>query len=164
MATIESVQTANWQISNDLYGNVVEGADSISQSIINVIATRRGSDPFRPTFGSNVWEYIDQPINVAAPGIIRAIREAVDLWVDGAVIVGITHEYQDSFGNTDGIPSGIRFDIAWSPTFVGDASGLAMLTPSISGSPAADARIIRILATEQGPGLLTEGGQFIALT
>lgn len=162
--TIDQIQTANWQVSASTFGAVVEGADDINQSIALVLATRKGSDPFRPTFGSDIWQYVDQPITTAGPAIARAIREAVTLWVPRATIQEVSFTYQDSYGDPNGLPSGLRFDITWLPQFTGDANELSLLVSTQGlGVTTGGGSIIRILATESGDGILTETGQFIAL-
>lgn len=163
MSSIQDIQTANWQLSATQFGQVVEGADSFNQSIINAITTRPGSDPFRPTFGSDIWQYIDKPINVAGAGIVRAIRNAVALWVPSIEIVSLTTTYQDSFGDPDGLPSGLRFDLAWKPSGAFGAGELALLLTTQSAGGASVSSLIRILATESGAGITSEAGQYITL-
>ena len=163
MPTIDQIQTANWQVSAAQFGQVVEGADSINQSILNVLTTRPGSDPFRPAFGSDIWEHIDKPINVAGAGITRAIRNAVALWVPEVVITSLRFAYQDSLGDPNGLPSGLRFDLTWRPAGNLSAGELSLLLTTQSAGGVPISSIIRILATESGAGITSETGQFITL-
>lgn len=163
MPTLQEIQTANWQISATQFAQVVEGADSINQSIINVITTRPGSDPFRPTFGSDIWQYIDKPINVAGAGIARAIRNAVALWVPSITITSLRTSYQDSFGDPNGLPSGLRFDLTWALAGNLSAGELALLLTTQSSGGVPVSAVIRILATESGAGITSETGQYITL-
>ena len=67
------------QIYNGI-GEVAEGFEDINQCIAIIILTRKGSIPHRPTFGSDVNKYVDYPINIASPHIIREVTDAITLW------------------------------------------------------------------------------------
>ena len=54
--------TRNWQVSMDDPAAIVEGVDDIVQSINIILTTIPGSDPLRPEFGSNVYQYLDKPL------------------------------------------------------------------------------------------------------
>jgi phage baseplate assembly protein W len=54
---------------------------SIIQNINIILTTPKGSDPHRPLFGSNLWQFIDQPLTVITRGRIKAeIIEAIETW------------------------------------------------------------------------------------
>lgn len=93
--TIALVRRVDSQASLEGYGQVKQGAQSISQSILIAISNRKGSDPFRPTFGSDIWEHIDRPINEAAPLISSAIRKSVDAWVPEIDLSDIEYKLDD---------------------------------------------------------------------
>lgn len=40
-----------------------KGFDHLHQSILAIILTPRGTRVMRPWFGSNLWKYIDKPVN-----------------------------------------------------------------------------------------------------
>lgn len=52
----------NWQVSMEDPAKIVEGVDDIVQSINIILTTISGSDPLRPEFGSNVYQYLDKPL------------------------------------------------------------------------------------------------------
>ena len=52
----------NWQVSMEDPAKIVEGVDDIVQSINIILTTIPGSDPLRPEFGSNVYQYLDKPL------------------------------------------------------------------------------------------------------
>lgn len=56
--------TRNWQVSMDDPAAIVEGVDDIVQSINIILTTIPGSDPLRPEFGSNVYQYLDKPLPI----------------------------------------------------------------------------------------------------
>jgi phage baseplate assembly protein W len=88
--TLDDIQSADWslmldsssstQTSGSGIGNVVQGVADINQCIAIILATPPGSDPFRPTFACDLWRWIDAPITVARPNIVREIVEAITKW------------------------------------------------------------------------------------
>ncbi|AJC66496.1 MULTISPECIES: GPW/gp25 family protein [Dickeya] len=69
-----------WQPKLKNPGTIVEGADDIAQAISIILRTPRGSDPHRPEFGSNLYLYIDYPIDRAIPHVVRESVEAITRW------------------------------------------------------------------------------------
>jgi phage baseplate assembly protein W len=61
-------------------GNVVQGITDINQCIGIIMSTPKGSDPLRPRFACDLWRWIDKPLTVARPGIVREMVEAVTIW------------------------------------------------------------------------------------
>lgn len=70
----------NWQVSLSNSAAIVEGTDDIAQCIYTILATIPGTDPLRPTFGSNICLYIDRPMNEVAPRIIYEAVKAIGKW------------------------------------------------------------------------------------
>lgn len=89
MEAITIPQSQYWQLSISGPGETVTGLKDIAQSILNVLTTIKGSDPLRPTFGSDIWEYVDLPQPEAIPLTIKAMFEAVQLWEPRATITRI---------------------------------------------------------------------------
>jgi uncharacterized protein len=95
-ATFADVISADWSLELDTpdepgsgLGNVVQGLDDVNQCIQIILTTPRGSDPLRPTFGANVWRYIDAPINAAIPAVVREVTEAVTRWEPRVRVISI---------------------------------------------------------------------------
>lgn len=151
---INEIESANWQISTQGLGHVVEGAQDVSQSIALVILTEKMSDPFRPTFGSDLFDYIDQPIQIAGPGMRRAIIDAVTLWEKRVKLLKVSYVYQNQEGGEDGVLCGLKFGIQWGSPNSQIQGELELLVSQPStegpGSPT-----ILILATESGAPILT---------
>lgn len=59
---------------------IVEGGDDIAQCVDAILNTIPGSDPLRPDFGSNVYQYVDRPINEVQPMLIYAIVTSISRW------------------------------------------------------------------------------------
>ena len=71
MTRLEDITYVDWQPMLNQIGEAAEGIDDINQCLANIIKTRKGSVPHRPTFGSDVYLYVDYPISEAIPNIIR---------------------------------------------------------------------------------------------
>lgn len=67
-------------------GERAENAADISQCIRIILGTPYGSDALRPTFGSDLWRYIDYPSNEAAPYLIRESYDAIKRWEPRCVL------------------------------------------------------------------------------
>jgi phage baseplate assembly protein W len=86
--TFSDVQSADWSLALDqvgapsgsAIGQVVQSLADISQCIRIILTTPQGSDPLRPTFASNLWRYIDWPIDRAIAHIVREVFEAITIW------------------------------------------------------------------------------------
>lgn len=72
--------TRNWQVSIDDPAAIVEGIDDIMQCVYIVLTTIPGSDPLRPEFGSNIYQYLDKPLEVVKAKIIYAATTAIERW------------------------------------------------------------------------------------
>ena len=80
MTNLNEITYVDWQLKMNTIGDVAEGVDDINQCIAIILLTRKGSDPQRPTFGSEIYKYIDYPVNEAIPSIIRETTDAITLW------------------------------------------------------------------------------------
>lgn len=78
--TINDIESIDWQPELGKIGSVVENIEDINQCIRIILMTPKGSDPHRPEFGSDIWKYIDYPVNEAIPNIIREAIDAINTW------------------------------------------------------------------------------------
>jgi len=78
------------QASGSGIGSVVQGIDDVRQCIAIILNTPKGSDPLRPTFGADLWQYIDFPVNAAIPAIVREITDAITLWEPRVKLLAIS--------------------------------------------------------------------------
>lgn len=67
-------------LRSDRVGEVVNDIDDVNQCVGVILLTPKGSDPLRPTFGSNAHLYLDAPFPVAKPQIVREVFEALSAW------------------------------------------------------------------------------------
>lgn len=93
---LDEIKSVDWQFKLNDIGNAAEGIDDIDQCIKIILMTRKNSNPHRPEFGSNIWQYIDYPINEAVPNIIREAFDAIALWEKRVQINAITAEINKS--------------------------------------------------------------------
>lgn len=96
MTTLNDITYIDWQYKLNTIGGVAEGVEDINQCIAIILLTRKGSDPLRPTFGSEVYKYIDYPINIAKPNIIRETIDALSLWEKRIKIKSVSCEIKET--------------------------------------------------------------------
>ena len=80
MTNLNEITYIDWQYKLNNIGSVAEGVDDINQCIAIILTTRKGSVPLRPTFGSEIYKYVDYPVNEAIPNITRETIDALALW------------------------------------------------------------------------------------
>jgi len=98
--TLGDITSGDWSLMLDStaaqlglptgYGQVVQGVNDINQCINIILNTPKGSDPFRPTFACDLWQYIDMPINLARPHIAREVFEALSTWEPRIELLSVT--------------------------------------------------------------------------
>lgn len=96
MATLQDVRSQNWQLSTSQTGEIVQGLADIMQCVDVILSTQKGSDPFRPNFGVDVFSFIDEPINAAVPILVREITEQIELWEQRIRLTELRHEVRES--------------------------------------------------------------------
>ena len=58
-----------------------DGADKVRQSILLILATRRGERVMRPDFGAGLEDFLHEPINTTTTALVRhRIETALVLW------------------------------------------------------------------------------------
>jgi len=80
MTNLNEINYVDWQCKLNGIGGVAEGIEDINQCIAIILQTQKGSDPHRPTFGSDIMKYVDYPVNTAKANIIRETIDAINLW------------------------------------------------------------------------------------
>lgn len=96
MTTISEIRSVEWQPKLGEIGAVVEGIEDVNQCIRIILMTPKGSDPHRPEFGSDVWKYIDAPVKIAIPNIIRETIDAIRKWETRIDVKTVKAEIQES--------------------------------------------------------------------
>src|SRR5580704_16426948 len=85
--TLTDITSADWSLMLDSpgqagsgIGNVVAGVGDVNQCIAIILTTPKGTDVLRPTFGTDLWKYIDAPISQAGPAIVREVTQSITQW------------------------------------------------------------------------------------
>ena len=88
--TLADITSADWSLEVGAIGAVVQGLNDVEQCIGIILTTPRGSDPLRPTFGSNLRQFIDHPVSVAVPSIVREVSAAITMWEPRVTLQSVT--------------------------------------------------------------------------
>ena len=96
MTNLNEITYVDWQLKLNSIGGIAEGVDDINQCIAIILLTRKGTVPHRPTFGSDIYKYIDYPVNEAIPNIVREATDAITLWETRITINSIKVEIEQS--------------------------------------------------------------------
>lgn len=97
---MKPTDTRNWQLNINDPATIVEGVDDIAQCIYIILNTVPGSDPLRPTFGSNIYQHLDKPINDVQPMLIYDATTAVEKWEKRIVVDKCTIAQNGSDGRS----------------------------------------------------------------
>ena len=88
--TLADITSADWSLALGAIGDVVQGIADVEQCLGIIVTTPRGSDPIRPTFGADIWRFIDFPINRALPAIVGELTAAITVWEPRVTLVSVT--------------------------------------------------------------------------
>lgn len=93
---INEIRSAEWGISLNEIGAVVEGNDDINQCIAIIVRTIKGTDPFRPNFGCDILRYLDLTKRLAAPGLAKEIGDAIKLWEPRIEVKRVSYQIEEN--------------------------------------------------------------------
>jgi len=105
--TLDDIRSADWSLKLGAIGEIVEGIADVEQCLGIIVTTPQGTDPLRPTFGSNIWRYIDQPMNTALPAMVSELTSAITRWEPRVTLVSVTAQPV----NDGGAQSGAHIDV-----------------------------------------------------
>jgi phage baseplate assembly protein W len=57
--------------------------------------TPKGSDPLRPDFALNIFDYVDKPVNSIRAPLVRDVIEAITRWEQRVTITKVSLESQE---------------------------------------------------------------------
>ncbi len=100
--TLDDIRSADWSLKLGAIGEIVEGIADVEQCLGIIVTTPQGTDPLRPTFGSNIWRYIDQPINTALPAMVSELTSAITRWEPRVTLVSVTAQRVNDGGSQSG--------------------------------------------------------------
>jgi len=95
--TLSDIKSADWSLMLDSLrqpgsgiGKVVKGVDDVDQCIAIILTTPKGTDVLRPTFGTDLWKYIDAPISQAGPAVVREVTQSITQWEPRVKVLSVT--------------------------------------------------------------------------
>lgn len=109
MTQVSEINSKNWAIDKNNYGEVVKDLADVNQCIYIILTTVKGSDPLRSSFGCGLWDYVDKPVNFAIPNMIREIANSINEFEPRVTIDSIMYEIKNL--------SEIHFLIKWTSNF-----------------------------------------------
>lgn len=114
--TLDDVSASDWSLMLDRtaaggpgsgIGRIVQGLADIDQCISIIIGTQPGEDPFRPTFGCDLTQYIDRPIGVALPLLVGAVSAAIEQWEPRVTVISV------AASTVGGQPGALNVTVKW---------------------------------------------------
>jgi hypothetical protein len=94
---LADITSADWSLMLDSagqpgsgIGSVVMGVGDVDQCIAIILTTPKGTDVLRPTFGTDLWKYIDAPINQAGPAVVREVTQSITQWEPRVKVLSVT--------------------------------------------------------------------------
>ncbi len=136
--TLADISSADWSLKLGALGEVVEGVADVDQCIAIILTTPKGSDPLRPTFGADIWRYIDVPIDIARPAVVRELVDALTLWEPRITMVDV--EVAPALDGTSQSGAHLEVTVTWQLKLGGapsPVSSTSVTLPAAAGQGAA---------------------------
>ena len=129
--TLADITSADWSLKLGAIGDVVQGIDDIDQCIAIILTTPKGSDPLRPTFGADLWKYVDSPISVAIPSIVREVSAAIAMWEPRVTVQSIS--VSPASGSTSQSGAHLNVSVTWQLKLTGPTSSSRITVVGLPG-------------------------------
>lgn len=130
-ATLADITSADWSLKLGMIGSVVQGMGDIDQCIAIILTTPRGADPLRPTFGADLWRYIDNPISVAVPSIVREVGAAIAMWEPRVTVQSVSVSPANNASSQSG--AHLNVAITWQLKLAGPSSSSSVTVIGFQG-------------------------------
>lgn len=132
--TLADIKSTDWSLALGAIGEVVQGLADVEQCLGIIVTTPRGSDPLRPTFGADIWRYIDFPINLALPSIVSELTSAITMWEPRVNLVSVTAQPVNDAGTQPGAHLDVTLN--WQLKLGAAAAPVQTTTVTIPGATA----------------------------
>jgi uncharacterized protein len=129
--TLADITFTDWSLKLGAIGSVVQGFDDIDQCIAIILTTPRGSDPLRPTFGADLWQFMDTPLNVAVPSIVREVTAAITTWEPRVTLQSVS--VTPANDNSSQSDAHLNVSITWQLKLAGSSSESRTTAVGIAG-------------------------------
>ena len=87
---------ADYSMNIEMPTEYVKGVEDVKQSWGIILSTIPGTVPLQPNFGSNLYSYMDQPINKAFSSMANTIIKDLEKWETRAKISKVTRTLNGS--------------------------------------------------------------------
>jgi phage baseplate assembly protein W len=137
---LADISSASWSLMLDQtagggpgsgIGRVVQSLADIGQCIGIILGTLPGEDPFRPTFGCDLTQYIDRPLPAVLPAIVGAVTNAIETWEPRVKVLSVTAQPGGA-----AVPGQITVSVTWQidlgVTLPPGQSALGALSPQVT--------------------------------
>jgi phage baseplate assembly protein W len=130
--TLADIASADWSLELGAIGAVVQGIKDIDQCIAIILTTPRGSDPLRPTFGADLWRYIDSPISAAIPSIVHEVSASIAMWEPRVVVESVSVSPANDSTSLAG--AHLNVGVTWQLKLAGPSSTSRVTVVGFAGS------------------------------
>lgn len=100
-ATLQDIQSSSWELMLDAtagggpgsgIGQVTQALADVNQCLTIIFTTVPGEDPFRPTFGCDLTQFLDQPLTSVLPALVATILAAIQAWESRIIVISVSAE------------------------------------------------------------------------
>jgi Bacteriophage baseplate protein W len=137
--TLSDIKSADWSLMLDSLGlpgsgmgKVVKGVDDVDQCIAIILTTPKGTDVLRPTFGTDLWKYIDAPISQAGPAVVREVTQSITQWEPRVKVLSVTTTPLSGIVTQPG--AHVEITVAWQLNLCGAPSPAQNTTIALAGT------------------------------
>ncbi len=137
--TLSDIKSADWSLMLDSarqpgsgIGSVVTGVADVDQCIAMILTTPKGTDVLRPTFGTDLWRYIDAPINEAGPAVVREVTQSITQWEPRVKVLSVTAT--PTAENVTQAGAHVEITVAWQLDLGGVPSPTRTTTVALMGA------------------------------
>jgi uncharacterized protein len=137
--TLAEIKSADWSLMLDSaglagsgIGSVVTGVDDVDQCIAIILTTPKGSDVLRPTFGTDLWKYIDAPISQAGPAVVREVTQSITQWEPRVKVLSVISTPMSNITTQPG--AHIEITVAWQLNLGGAPSPARSTTVTLASA------------------------------
>lgn len=131
---LADITSADWSLMLDAtaaqlglesgIGNVVQGLADVQQCVVIILTTPPGSDPFRPTFACDLGQFIDMPVSLAYPHIVREVMQALTTWEPRITVLSV--QVQPVLDSTMQSGAHLNISVAWQLKLTGSVPPSAL--------------------------------------
>jgi uncharacterized protein len=134
MVRLQDIRARDWSMMLDQssksrqlgsgWADVVTALEDINQCIAIICTTPKGSDPLRPTFACDIFAFLDRPVTLFLPHMVREMTEAITRWEPRVKLLKITgNVVQDQQGGGHVVAS-----ISWAVNVGGATPQVTIVT------------------------------------